>query len=195
MAILSAVFAAVFLTCLGMSLVLLGTVGTALSAHAWQGTAAATEAQAALTLAVSEIRARADWTGITSGGGLTDVCSQPGRFVDTTFFPRAPWDASPIDLHAQTTSRQAESDAATLPAGAAPVWRLFEYGPISSLVPSESRLHERYVIVWAADGGDGVILLHATALGAWGVRASVEAAVGTRAGAVARQRLTIRTVR
>jgi hypothetical protein len=193
-AILSSLVAAVLLTCLGMSLVLLGSAATALSAHDAQGTAAAYEAQAAAMLAASEVRVRPDWSGVWSAGVPADVSAAPGRLADATFFPRAPWDGSSIDLHALTTARQAESDGALPPGVAGPVWRLFEYGPISRLVPSDPSGHARYVVVWVADGRGGVVLLHATAFGAAGVRASVEASVGLRPGAAAPSRLAIRSV-
>jgi hypothetical protein len=193
-AILSSLVATLLLTCLGMSLVLLGSVTTALSAHDADATAAAYEAQAAAMLAASEVRARADWNGVASAGAVADVCAQPGRLTDPTYFPRPPWDGAPVDLHALTAARQADSDAALASGAAGPVWRLFEYGPISRLVPSEPRAHARYVVVWAADGGGGVVLLHATAFGAAGLRASVEASVGLRPGAAAPSRLAIRSV-
>ena len=192
MAILSSLFAAVFLTCLGLSLVLLGAAGTALSAHDWQATGAAYDAQAAVVLAASDLRARDDWIGVAAAGAAADVCAQPGAFVDATFFPRAPWDGSLIDLHALSAARQAESDAATPSGSAAPVWRLFEYGPISRLMPAGARGHDRYVVVWAADAGAGLMRLHATALGGGGVKASVEASVGRRPGAATPARLAIR---
>jgi hypothetical protein len=155
---------------------------------------AAYDAQAAAVLAASEVRSRPDWAGVVSAGAVADLCAEPGRLADLSLFPRAPWDGSPLDLHALTVARQADSDAALPPGVAAPVWRLFEYGPISRLVPSEPREHPDYIVVWAADGGNGVVLLHATAFGASGLRASVEASVGTRPGAPAPSRLAIRSV-
>jgi len=194
MAILCSLFATALLTCLGMSLVLLGAAGTALSAHDWQATAGAYEAHAAAMLAASEVRARTDWSGLRAGGAAPDVCAEPGQFVDASFFPRAPWDGSLIDLHALSAARQADSDAAAPAGSAGPVWRLFEYGPISRLMPSGARGHDRYMVVWAADGGGGLVLLHATVLAAGGLRASVEASIGTRPGVPAPARLTIRAV-
>src|SRR5262245_2516343 len=179
------------LACLGLSLVLLGSAETTLAAHDVRARTAAHAAEAALSLAASELRERASWSGALADGA-PDLCAEPGRFVDGALAPAAPWDGSPLDLHALTAERQAESDAQA-PPGLAPVWRLFEYGPISRLVPSESRRHLSYVVVWAADGREGVVLLHATALGPGSSRASAEAAVGRRADGTSLIRLAVRT--
>jgi hypothetical protein len=181
------------LTCLGMSLVLLGAAGTTLAAHDWQATSAAHAAHAALTLATAELRARSDWSGAMLDGATADVCAAPGPFADGSLSPPAPWDGSSIDLRRLTQQRQAASDAAAPPGVPGPAWRLFEYGPISRLVPSDARRHPYYIVVWAADGRGGLLLLHATALGPGLVRASVEASLVRQAG-VPLDRLAIRAV-
>ena len=135
-----------------------------------------------------------DWIGIVTGGA-PDRCAAPGRFVDTSLQPRAPWDGSVIDLHALTIERQADSDAEAPPGVEPPAWRLFEYGPISRLVPSESRRHPFYLVVWASDGREGLVRLHAAALGPSGVRARLEASVGRQSGGISLRRLTLRFVR
>jgi hypothetical protein len=194
MALMASLLAAMFLACLAMALVLLGSAGTTIAARDGQAQAAAYAAQAAATLSVSELRGRPEWDGAVRGGAVADVAAEPGDFADATFFPRAPWDGSLIDLHALTSQRQAESDAASPPGIAGPMWRLFEFGPISRLIPSDTRRHPFYVAVWSADGRGGLLLVHATAIGAGGVRASVEASIGpgTGGGPV---RLAIRSVR
>src|SRR4051794_22948317 len=130
MALIASLFATALLACLGMSLVLLGSAETTLAGHDVQAQAAAHAAQAAISLAASELRALSSWTGVVAAGA-PDVCATPGRFVDTSLLPRAPWDASALDLHALTLKRQADGDAAAPPGPPPPLWRLFEYGPIS----------------------------------------------------------------
>ena len=190
MALLASLFATTMLACLGLSLVLLGSAETTLAAHDVRARTAAHAAEAVLSLAASELRARASWTAVLADGG-PDLCAEPGRFVDGSLTPPSPWDGSTLDLHALTVERQAAGDAQA-PPGLGPVWRLFEYGPISRLVPSESRRHVSYVVVWAADGRDGVVLLHATALGPGGSRAGVEMAVGRRTDGTSLVRLAVR---
>lgn len=177
MALLASLFATMFLACLGMSLVLLASTNTALAARDVRAAAAAKAAHAAAMLAASELRTRSDWSGALSSGAMPDVAATPGQLADGSLLPPAPWDGSALDVRALTQQWQQASDAAT-PAGAtAPLWRLFEYGPISRVIPAEPRRHPYYVVVWVADGGGGLVLLHATALGARSVRASVEASL------------------
>jgi len=191
-ALLASLFAAALLLCLGTSLVLLGSAETTLAAHDLQAQAAGHAAQAALSLAASDLRERSSWTGVVLG---SDVCAAPGRFVDLSLQPPAPWDGSTLDLHALTARRQADGDAVA-PAGVTPpVWRLFEYGPISRLVPSEPRRHPYYVVVWAADGREGTVRLYASALGPAGTASSLEASVARRPDGTSLVRLAIRAVR
>lgn len=192
MALIASLFATALLLCLGTALVLLGSAETTLAAHDVQAQAAGHAAQAVLSLAASELRGRPSWTGVVLGGA--DMCASPGTFVDVSLQPPAPWDGSPIDLHALTARRQADSDAVAPPGVAPPVWRLFEYGPISRLVPSEPRRHPYYVVVWAADGREGTVRLHATALGPSGTVSSLEASVGRLPDGTSLVRLAVRAV-
>ena len=192
MALVAALFATALLVCLGTSLVLLGTLETTLAGNDVQAQAAAHAAQAALSLATSELRARSSWTGVVTAGA-PDLCAAPGPFVDAA--PSAPWDGSAIDLHALTVKRQADADAIAPPGPSPPVWRLFEYGPISRLVPSEPRRHPYYLLVWTAGGSEGTVRIHATALGPSGIVSSVEASVGRGPDGTSLRRLAIRTVR
>ena len=194
MALVASLLATMLLVCLGTSLVLLGAAETTLAGHDVQAQAAAHAAYAALSLAASELRERPSWTGVISAGG-PDLCAVPARFADVTLQPPAPWDGSVIDLHALTLKRQADGDAAAPPGLPPPTWRLFAYGPISRLVPSEPRRHPFYLVVWAADGTEGTLRLHATALGPSGVVSSVEASVARRPDGTSLRRLTIRGVR
>jgi hypothetical protein len=193
MALLASTIATLILMGLGMTLVLLASTGAALGLHDRLASAADRAADAAVRLAIAELRERPDWSGAAGAGGVADVCGEPGRFVDATLFPRAPWNGATVDLHTLTQQLQAAAGAAA-PAGlSVPVWRLFEYGPISRLVPSEPTRHPFYVVTWTADGRGGVVLLHATALGPGGATASVEASVGRNTDGTP-VRLAIRSV-
>ena len=193
MALVASLFATALLVCLGTALVLLGSAETTLAGHDVEAQAAGHAAQAALSLAASELRGLSSWSGVVAAGA-SDVCATPGRFVDVSLQPRAPWDGSAIDLHALTLARRADSDAAAPPGVSPPVWRLFEYGPISRVVPSEPRRHPYYVVVWAADGRDEMVRLHATALGPAGTRSSLEASVARAGGGTSLRQLVIRRV-
>jgi hypothetical protein len=69
---------------------------------------------------------------------------------------------------------------------------LFDYGPISRLILSEERRHPQYVVVWVADGGEGTVLLYATAIAPADVAASVEATVARGVGGASLVRQAIR---
>jgi hypothetical protein len=112
--------------------------------------------------------------------------------VDASLQPRAPWDGSTIDLHVLTVKRQADGAADTPPGVTPPVWRLFSYGPVSRLVPSDARRHPLYLVVWTADGRDGTVRIHATALGPTGARSSLQASVGRRLDGTSLRRLAVR---
>src|SRR4051812_2373650 len=166
-------FATMMLTCLGLTLALLGSAEMTLAGNDWQSTAAMRAAEGALTLALSELRARSDWSGVLTAGAV-DLCASPGTLVDASLFPRAPWDGSLIDLHAVTAKLQAASDAAAPPGTVAPVWRLFEFAPISRLTPVGADRAPWYLVAWTADGGDGLLLVHVTALGPAGLAPALE---------------------
>lgn len=195
MALMASLFATMILTGLGLSLVLLGSAETALAARDWQAVAAAQAAHGALALATSELRGRPDWVGVVTGGAQPEVCAAPGGLVDPSLAPRSPWDGSmSLDLAALTHQRQAASDAAAPPGLPGPVWRLFDYGPISRLIPASGARPPFYVAVWAADGADGLLVLRATALGADGLTASVEASLMRQPDGVSVGRMAIRAV-
>jgi hypothetical protein len=192
MAILVSLFATMMLTCLGLTLALLGSAEVTLAGNDWQSAAATRAAEGALNLALSELRARDDWTGVLTAGGV-DVCASPGALVDASLFPRAPWDGSLIDLHAVTATLQGAADAAAPPGSTPPVWRLFDYAPISRLIPASAGRQPWYLAVWTADGGDGVLLVHATALGPAGLAPSVDASVARRPDGRSLKRIAVRT--
>jgi len=191
-ALLVSLFATTLLAGLGLALVLLGSAESTLAARDVRAQAAAHAAHAALSLAEAELRSRSNWAGALTAGVLADTCAEPGSFADSSLTPPTPWDGSALDLHALTAKRQSASHA-QVPAGMRdPVWRLFDYGPISRLIPSEERRHPQYVVVWAADGGEGAVLLYATAMGPADVAASVEATVARGAGGTSLVRHAIR---
>ena len=194
MAVIWSLFAAMLLTSLGVALALLGSAATMVTMHDRQAAEAVYAAQAAVSLASADVRVRTDWSAVSTLGSTGDLCATAGVFVDASLFPRSPWDGSLLDLHALTSQRQADSDAVAPPGVAGPVWCLLESGPISRLVPPDARRHPLYLAVWAAAGRDGRLLLHATALGAAGLRASAETSIRPGAAGDPPVRQAIRTV-
>src|SRR3954470_3167292 len=192
MGLIVALFAAMLLTALGMSLALLGSSEMMLAGNDAHALTARHAAYGAVALAESELRDMDDWAGVVSSGAGNDVCATPGRFTDTVLMPAAPWGGPGIDLHALTLRLQADSDGAA-PAGVpGTVWRLFAYGPISRLIPPPARPPPLYLVVWVADGGSGLLLIHAAALGPSGLVKVVDASAGREPDGTSLRRITVR---
>ena len=158
MALLTALFATALLMGLGLSVVLLGSAETTLASHDRDARALAYASKAAVAVAAADLRARPSWSALLAPGAVPEASASPGRFVDPTLAPAAPWNGDPLDLRALTGRLQADSDAVTSLGGDAPTWRLFEYGSLARLVPEASATSRNpyYLVVWVADDrGDG----------------------------------------
>jgi len=163
-------------------------------------------ADAALERAMADLGTLADWNAVLDG-------SASSAFVDgAPSGVRTLADGSPLDL-GQTlnmlncrkvtacSASDLTANAAQRPWGANnPVWRLFAYGPLSSLLPPHAIESTYYVIVMVADDpsendddplrdgqgptnpGTGVLSLRAEAFGPRGARQVVDVAVARPGG-------------
>ena len=176
MALLTALFVTTMLMALGLSVALLGTADLTLAAHDRDARALTSSSRAAATIAIADLHALPSWSALIAAGPTADTSASPGRFIDSTLTPAAPWGGAPLDLPALTIRLQAQSDAVAGLGGDAPVWRLFEYGPLDRLVPAVRRANPHYLVVWVADDradGDGdpsadangIVVIRAAALG------------------------------
>ena len=163
MALLTALLATALLMALGVSILLLGSAESTLASRDRDGRALGYAAHAAAALAAADLRALPSWAAVAAPGAVPEVSATPGRFVDSTLAPTAPWGGPPLDLRALTARLQAESDAAA-PSGSAPPWRLFAYGPLASLVPDSAVENPYYLVVWVADEG-GTLVTRSAAYG------------------------------
>jgi hypothetical protein len=191
MALLTALFATVLLMALGLSVLLLGSAETTLAAHDRDARALAAASRAAVTIAIADLRALPEWDGLSAPGPIPEVSATPGPFVDGTLAPAAPWGGPALDLRALTVRLQADSDAATPPGGAAPVWRLYEYGPLVRLIPDAGARNPYYLVVWVADDA-GVVVARGVAYGPDEARSITEVTV---AGAAELDPVRILTIR
>lgn len=190
MALVTALFATALLMGLGLAIALLGSAETSLAARDRDGRALGHAARAGLSIAAADLRALPAWTGVGSPGSVPEVSATVGQLVDSTLNPAAPWAGPPLDLRALTVRLQAETDAAS-PAGSAPPWRLFSYGPIARLVPESGWQNPYYLVVWVADEGANLVV-RAVAYGPGDGRSIIEASL-VREPATSRVRiLTIR---
>ena len=176
---MSVLLASALLMGLGLSIAVLGSAETTLAGHDRETRTLSYASRAAVALAVSDLRALPSWADVGNPGALPEVSATPGRFVDASLTPPAPWGGS-LDLRALTARVQAESGASN-GAGSGPIWRLFVFGPLGRLVPESVRANPCYLVVWVADDG-GILLARGAAFGAGETRAVTEISVVGRSG-------------
>ena len=170
----------VLLTVLGVALLLNATTETMISANYRTAQEAMYGADAGLERSIEDLLRAGDWNAVLAG-------SEKSTFVDGDQDRRAP-DGSPVDLVALTAAVQGDSDARYGADPNRPMWTPYAHATLSQLLPGDAILTRGYVVVWVADDsaevdGDqksdtnGILLLHAEALGEGGSRKAVEATV------------------
>ena len=178
MALLTSVLATALLMGLGLSILLLGSAETTLAGHDRDARALEYAARAAGALAAADLRGLPSWAGLAMPGAAAEVSATPGSFVDATLTPAVPWGAAALDLRLLTALLQAESDAASS-GGAAPPWRLFEYGPLPGLVAEAAARNPYYLVVWVT-GDSAAAVIHAVAYGPADGRSITEISMARR---------------
>ena len=173
MALLTALFATVLLMAMGLAVALLGSAETTLAAHDRDARSLAYASRAAAAVATVDLRTLPSWDDLSAPGAVPEVSATPGPFVDSTLAPAPPWGGPALDLRAMTVRLQAESDAAAPSGGPAPAWRLFDYGPLSRLIPDAGFRNPYYRVVWVADES-GLVVTRAVAYGPGDGRSIVE---------------------
>ena len=184
MAVVIALLATLLLTALGVSIALLGIEESMLSLHDRTARALRQAASAGAQLAVADLRLAPSWDPLLAPGAMPPLSAVPGRFLDSTMAPPAPWGGAPIDLAGATSALQAATNASRGPADAAQTWRLYLSGPLGRASPSVAA-GPWYIAVWIADDradidGDpsvdsnGLLSVHATASGPANASMSVD---------------------
>ncbi len=192
MALVAALFATALLMGLGLSILLLGTAETTLASHDRDARALAYASRAAAVVAATDLGALPSWSGVAAPGAAAEVSATPGRFLDATLVPQAPWGGTPLDLRALTARLQTDSDAGASPGG--PAWRLFEYGALSRLVPESASRNPYYVVVWVSES-NGVVVMRSVAYGPGGARSITEISVTRAPDGAPPDRLRLLTIR
>ena len=179
-ALVIALLATVLLTTLGIGLVMLSNTEGAIASNYRAGSEMLYGADAAVERVVQDLLLVPRWNDILNG-------SLQSGFVDASTTPTAPFGGQ-LDLAALTADIQTQSDA-TAPWGPNnPQWRLFAYGPLSSMGGLGSIQSQSYVAVWIADDPseidnnnqadtNGVVTVLAQAYGANGTIRAVEVTV------------------
>ena len=202
MAVLTALLATVLLMGLGLSIALIGTTEATLAADDRTARALREASLAGAHLAVADLRIQPSWSAVLGPGLVSEVSGVPGRAVDQSLTPAAPWGGVPLDLRAVTADVQASADTGV---GDSQVWRLFEYGSLRHLVPAVSA-GPWYLAVWVADDradGDGdpltdangILAVRAVAFGPRDARVSTAVSIRKTAVAGAPDRIRVLTIR
>jgi hypothetical protein len=174
------------LMALGAALVLMTSTETIVAGNFRTGRQAFYAAEAALELAIADLRASANWIGIVEGSELS-------RFVDgAPSGPRAlPLDA-PVDLTAVLNQANCNSPA---PCAAAPVWQLFAYGPLRDLLTGGTFDSPFYIVALVSGSetatGEPLITVRAEAFGPKGAHQALQVTVVRTSAA---QVVVVRTV-
>jgi type IV pilus assembly PilX-like protein len=195
-ALITALLATMLLTALGMAAVLVSNTEGMITANYRRSSEAIYAADAAVEMAVQDLLMVPRWNDVISGGtaGNADVSSMTASFVfgdarGAEFNIPA---GGTVILCCSATSvsgqLQAESNTANLWGTNNPTWRLYAWGPLSSVLPTQTVDSDAFVAVWVADDpsetdgnpmvdGNGVLTLHAEAYGGGGTRKIIEVTV------------------
>ena len=178
-AVVVVLLAVLLVTALGVGLLTLGGAETMIVANFTSGTEAIYAADGLAERVVQDLRLVPRWSDALSG-----VVTSP--FIDAAGRPETPF-GEMLDLVAMTGDLQSETDAGDRWGLNNPRWRLFASGSLSALASGtiESPV---YVVAWVADDpsetdndpatdSNGVVIVRAQALGAFGTRRMVELTV------------------
>ena len=181
-ALVIALMAVLLLSALGAAVIMVTNTETMISNNYKNSQEALYAADAAVERVVQDLLMTPRWNDILSGaarsafvdGGMTDQKTLPGGGV--------------MRLDTATAQLQAESNASAAWGANNPQWRLFAWGPLSSISPGTEIDSPMYVAVWVADDPaeadgnpaadtNGTLTLHAEALGPGGTRKVIEVTV------------------
>jgi hypothetical protein len=204
LALIVALMAMMLLMALGVALVMTTTTETRISANYSQGTEALYAADAAVERVMDDILTVPDWNDILSGVRQSAFIDGPAGGTRT--LP----DGSELDLDKATNMldcgkttvcNAGDLDVVTeeRPWGMNnPRWKLYAYGPMSAMLPTDTINSNDYVVVWIADDpsetdnnplkdgdtpvngqpapnpGLGVLAMHAEAYGPLGAKRTIE---------------------
>jgi hypothetical protein len=194
-ALIVALMATMLLTALGMAAVLVSNTEGMITANYRRSSEAIYAADAAVEMAVQDLLMVPRWNDVISGGavGSPAVSSMTGSFVYGS--ASAEFDipaGGKISLCCSSSSvsgqLQSETNAANLWGVNNPSWRLYAWGPLANILPTQTVGSDAFVAVWVADDpsetdgnpmvdANGVLTLHAEAYGAGGTRKIIEVTV------------------
>jgi hypothetical protein len=144
-------------------------------------------AEGAVAVAVRDLGEAADWSAVLSGAAASSFTD--GAAIGTRTLPGGGTVVLCCGPSSLTGEVQRRAHAGRSWGDDTPQWQIFAWGPVSQWLPAGRIDSAMYVVVWVADDtadGDGnpaadangIIEVHAHALGPGGGRRVVEALVG-----------------
>jgi hypothetical protein len=173
------------LAALGVGLISLSGTERAVAGNHQTGIQTLYAAEAIAQHVILELTADRRWSEALSGGWHSSVFAGD--------HPVSPWFPS-TDLASLTADLQRQTDAESVWAANTPGWRLFASGTLADLTGVAADMAPALLMAWVADDeaevdglpvadSNGVIVVRAQALGAGGLRRSVQAVLRQEAGA------------
>ena len=198
-ALITALLATMLLTALGMAAVLVSNTETMITGNYRRSSETLYAADAAVERAIQDLLMIPRWNDALegeNGAGATtpDLSDERSSFVYGT----AQDTALPIPAGGTVTlccgtdsvsaQLQNETNTANLWGANNPAWRLYSWGALSNVLPTDTVDSDAFVAVWIADDPsetddnpledtNGVLTLHAEAYGGMGARKIVEVTV------------------
>lgn len=176
-ALILALLVVVCLSGIGLGMVAASSTERRISSNSRNATSINLAASAVIEGVIGEVAATPNWTPLVSGA-QSSVFSAGSHQVTTR---------SRTMINLDTITAEIQSDAASMYSLGAdtPVWRLFGWGPLTTLAGLPAGDSGAYVAVWVADDpsdndgnastdANGVIMLHGEAFGYGASRASAD---------------------
>jgi hypothetical protein len=180
-ALIVVLLATMLLTALAMTMIMVTSGETLVTANYRNGQEAIYAADAAVERVVQDLLTVAQWNDLLRSTGNLQSSFAEGPTLVTMA------DGSTLDLTKEQTRIQAETNAINLWGANNPSWRLYAYGPIADLLPDTIQ-SPVFVGVWVGDDpseidgnptldGNGVLTLHAEAWSTGGAHKVIEVTV------------------
>ena len=190
-ALIVALMAMMLLTALGAAVVMVSSTETRISGNYRDSQEALYAADAAVERVVQDLLLVPRWNDILNG--TTQSSFAEGSSTTAITLPNGGTVTLCCGANTATGQLQADTDTLNLWGANNPRWKLFAWGPLSSMLPDNQIDSAMYVAVWVADdpadgtGGvidgdptsdvNGTLTLHAEALGPGGTRKVIEVTV------------------
>lgn len=179
-ALIIVLLSTMLLTALAVSLVLLTSSETLLTANYRNAHEALYAADAAVERVVQDLLAVPQWNDLLGASNIQSSFTHGPTSVTLA-------DGTEVDVNRECARVQAETDTLNLWGPNNPIWRVYAYGPMSNILPGGVP-SDAYVMVLVGDDpsesdgnpeidANGVLTLHAEAWGVGGARKVIEVTV------------------